>query len=122
MGNGCRIHQIHGGEIFVLEMGEPMKVVELARHLIRLSGFVPEAEIPIVFTGVRAGEKLMEELVGPDEKLHPTDSPRISRVRGPRRSAEWVTHHVAELEARAVSEDAKGVVAALRHFGLRVAF
>jgi FlaA1/EpsC-like NDP-sugar epimerase len=111
-----------GGEIFVLEMGEPMKVVELARNLIRLSGFVPEAEIPIVFTGVRAGEKLLEELVGPGEALHPTDVPKISRVSSPRLSAEWIAHHVAELEARAVSEDAKGVVAELRHFGLTLAF
>jgi FlaA1/EpsC-like NDP-sugar epimerase len=111
-----------GGEIFVLEMGEPMKVLELARNLIKLSGFVPEAEIPIVFTGVRAGEKLMEELVGPGEALHPTEFPKISRVSGQRRSAEWITHQVAKLEARAVAEDAKGVVAELGHFGLTLPF
>jgi FlaA1/EpsC-like NDP-sugar epimerase len=109
-----------GGEIFVLEMGEPMKIVDLARNLIRLSGFVPDDEIPIAFTGIRAGEKLTEELVGPGERLHSTSIPGISRVSGPRRSADWVTNHVAELEARAMSEDAKGVVAWLRHFGLSV--
>src|SRR5262249_50418863 len=102
-----------GGEIFVLEMGEPMKIVDLARNLIRLSGFVPDDEIPIIFTGIRAGEKLTEELVGPGERLHPTSIPGISRVSGPRRSAEWVTTHVAELETRAISEDAKGAVAGL---------
>ena len=69
-----------GGEIYVLDMGEPVKIYELARHLIALSGFEPEAEIPIEITGLREGEKLFEELWSGEEKPEPTAFPKIMRV------------------------------------------
>jgi FlaA1/EpsC-like NDP-sugar epimerase len=65
-----------GGEIFVLEMGEPVKIVDLARDLIRLSG-LPEHAVEIVFTGVRRGEKLYEELYFEDEQTLPTSHTKV---------------------------------------------
>ena len=66
-----------GGEVFVLDMGEPIKIVDLAKELIQLSGFEPEKDIPIVFTNIRPGEKLFEELLGAEEGSEPTDFEKI---------------------------------------------
>jgi FlaA1/EpsC-like NDP-sugar epimerase len=66
-----------GGEIFVLDMGEPVKIVDLAKELITLSGFRPEEDIKITFTGPRPGEKLFEELSIKGEDMQPTRHPKI---------------------------------------------
>ncbi len=66
-----------GGEIFVLDMGEPVKIVDLARDLIRLSGLNPDSDIEIKFTGMRPGEKLFEELAVDEESVEKTKHPKI---------------------------------------------
>jgi FlaA1/EpsC-like NDP-sugar epimerase len=66
-----------GGEVFVLDMGKPVKIVDLAQNLILLSGLRPDRDIKIQFTGIRPGEKLNEELSLEDEHLAPTSHPKI---------------------------------------------
>jgi FlaA1/EpsC-like NDP-sugar epimerase len=70
-----------GGDIFMLEMGERIRVDDLARKMIRMRGLRPEIDIPIVYTGVRPGEKLHEELVFPEEGREVTEHPLVHRVR-----------------------------------------
>jgi FlaA1/EpsC-like NDP-sugar epimerase len=69
-----------GGEVFLLDMGKPVRIVDLARDMIRLSG-MDENEIQIAFTGLRPGEKLYEELLGSDEESSPTRHPKLRIVR-----------------------------------------
>jgi FlaA1/EpsC-like NDP-sugar epimerase len=72
-----------GGEIFVLDMGQPVKIADLARQMIELSGFKPGEDIDIVFSGLKPGEKLYEELQHRDEQHTPTEHPRIMRFTSP---------------------------------------
>lgn len=69
-----------GGEVFLLDMGKPVRIVDLARDMIRLSG-MSEDEVAITFTGLRPGEKLYEELLGADEESVPTSHPKLRMVR-----------------------------------------
>lgn len=66
-----------GGEVFVLDMGQPVKIYDLARNLIKLSGYKPDEDIEIVFTGLRPGEKLYEELLLEEEGLSTTRHNKI---------------------------------------------
>ena len=105
----------HGqaGCIYVLEMGEPIKLVDLARDLIRLSGLGPD-EIPIAFVGLRPGEKLHEELVGENESVQPSSVDKVLQV-APRAlpEPEWLTQHIRLLERSAVRGDSAAVMEGL---------
>ncbi|MHC5210589.1 MAG: polysaccharide biosynthesis protein [Planctomycetota bacterium] len=84
-----------GGEVMVLDMGEPIRIVTLAEQMIRLSGFEPGVDVDIVFTGIRPGEKLHEELAHPDEMLEATRVDKIFTWRG--RSVPAAMNEVIEL-------------------------
>jgi FlaA1/EpsC-like NDP-sugar epimerase len=70
-----------GGEIFILDMGKPVKILDMARQMIELSGFKPDVDIEVRVTGLRPGEKLYEELRHTDETHEPTEHPRIYRLK-----------------------------------------
>jgi FlaA1/EpsC-like NDP-sugar epimerase len=101
------------GEIFVLDMGEPVRILDLARDMIRLSGKEPEREIPIEFIGVRAGEKLHEELWGADEEVAETGHPKIQRARRVPVAPDWVDGELAELERLVADGDTLNAVSRL---------
>jgi FlaA1/EpsC-like NDP-sugar epimerase len=87
------------GDVFVLDMGEPVKIVDLAENMIKLAGFEPEKDIAIEFTGPRPGEKIHEELFGDDERPQPTASKRIMRaVREEPIDPDWVERTLDSLE------------------------
>jgi FlaA1/EpsC-like NDP-sugar epimerase len=87
------------GEVFVLDMGEPIKIVDLAHNMIRLAGYEPEKDIAIDFTGPRPGEKLHEELFGDGERSQPTAAKRILRaVRETPLDTGWVERTLDGLE------------------------
>ena len=86
------------GEIFVLDMGEPVRIVELAQNMIRLSGKEPAKDIAIEFIGVRPGEKMHEELIGEGESAEPTSHAKILRVTRPTVNAAWLEEQIPLLE------------------------
>ena len=104
-----------GGEVFVLDMGQPIRILELARELITFSGYRPEIDIPIVFTGLRPGERRHETLWGAEERLEPTAHPKIQAVRSLRPPRQDLEPLLDQLEAAADRCDREQVLALLRH-------
>lgn len=87
-----------GGEIFVLDMGEPVKIVDLARNLILLSGLKPDEDIKVEFSGVRPGEKLYEEVNALDEDVLPTYHDKIKIFSGPTQSWSRMEKQLSHLQ------------------------
>jgi FlaA1/EpsC-like NDP-sugar epimerase len=102
-----------GGEIFVLDMGEPVKIVDLARNMIRLSGLEPEVDIPIRFVGMRPGEKLHETLWNKDEQVEKVFE-KIWVLRNHQTSTVDLAASLSELKAVAETGDSKGILTLLR--------
>ena len=86
-----------GGEIFILDMGTPIKIGDMARDLIRLSGFEPEVDIKIEYTGLRPGEKLYEELITDGENIVPTRHEKILVLKGTECDLELLNGKIDEL-------------------------
>lgn len=94
----------NGGEIFILDMGEPVKIVDLAKKMIRLSGHVPGEDIKIEFTGLRPGEKLYEELLIDEKNLIETDNERIFVAQMGSMDVEATSQKIADLIRYAYDE------------------
>jgi FlaA1/EpsC-like NDP-sugar epimerase len=94
-------------------MGEPVKILDLAHNMIRLSGKEPDRDVPVEFIGARPGEKLKEELWGDGEVAVPTSHPKILRAACPPVDPAWLEEEVAELERLVEAGETVEVVARL---------
>lgn len=103
-----------GGEIFILKMGTPVRIDDLARDLIRLSGFEPDVDIPIQYVGLRPGEKLYEELITEGEGIVPTSHDKILVLRGKDCNLEALNGTIDKLARLAYAQNADGIKAVLR--------
>ena len=99
----------HGGEIFILDMGEPGKIVDLAKGLIQLQGLTPDVDIKIEFTGLREGEKMYEELLMDEESTLPTDNQSIMISTGQEISYDQVASKLDELENALSATDGEAI-------------
>ncbi|MDI6616268.1 MAG: nucleoside-diphosphate sugar epimerase/dehydratase, partial [Syntrophaceae bacterium] len=99
----------NGKEIFVLDMGEPVRIADLARDLIRLNGLEPERDIPIQFIGLRPGEKLYEELITDGEKTVPTEHTKILVLQGEEYNGKALNKQIDRLLAIADTYDAAAI-------------
>ena len=98
------------GDVFVLEMGEPVRILDLARNMINIAGYEPDTDIAIEIIGPRPGEKVHEELFNPDERAQPTSADRIVRaVRSVPLDPDWVERTVEWLETAVASGDEAGL-------------
>jgi FlaA1/EpsC-like NDP-sugar epimerase len=102
-----------GGEVFVLEMGEPVKILDLARNMIRIAGLEPEVDVGIELVGRRPGEKLHEELFNPGERPQPTPAEKIVSAVRPPLNADWVESAFARIEELVYAGDAAALAGAV---------
>lgn len=104
----------NGGEIFIFDMGKPVKIIDLARKMIRLAGFVPDKDIPIKIVGLRPGEKLYEELLNDSAKNLPTHHEKIMIAMENSIDFEEICLKVASLIAAAKSGEMSETVALMK--------
>ena len=103
-----------GGEIFILDMGTPVKIVDMAQDLIRLSGLEPDVDIKIEYIGLRPGEKLYEELITDDENALPTPHPKIMMLKGGECDLALLNGKIQELARLAGAQDAAQIKSKLK--------
>jgi FlaA1/EpsC-like NDP-sugar epimerase len=103
----------HGGEVFVLDMGEPIKIVDLAKEMIKLSGLVLDKDITIVFTGIRPGEKLFEEILTAEEGTVSTQNKKIFIARLSPENLNNFEEKIKKLENINAGTDSKEIVSVL---------
>jgi FlaA1/EpsC-like NDP-sugar epimerase len=103
-----------GGEIFVFDMGEPVKILDLARRMIKLSGFEPNIDIKIIYTGLRPGEKLYEELLSDDAKTLPTHNDKIMISKDPSMGFEEIDSLTKQITKASLRRDKVEVVKILK--------
>lgn len=103
-----------GGEIFILDMGEPVKIIDIARDLIRLHGLQPDVDIPIEFIGLRPGEKLYEELITDGEGITQTSHKKVFVLRGMPPDAAFIDQAISRLLAATQTFDDELIVSTLR--------
>jgi FlaA1/EpsC-like NDP-sugar epimerase len=103
-----------GGEVFALNMGEPVRILDLARRMVRLSGLEPDFDIRIEFSGTRPGEKLCEELSAYEENTVPTPHSQIRVFTGKGVAREALARCLHDLRHSVEARDAAGVVLALK--------
>jgi FlaA1/EpsC-like NDP-sugar epimerase len=100
-----------GGEVFVLEMGDPVRIIELARNMIRLAGLEPDVDIGIEIIGRRPGEKIHEELFNPGERPEPTPADKIMSAVRPPLGPDWVESAFARIEELTYGGDGAALAA-----------
>lgn len=105
----------NGNDIFVFDMGEPVKIVDLASKMIRLSGLQEGRDIEIQFVGLRPGEKLYEELLKDEENTLPTPHNKIFRARTRDFDLNEVIEKINKIEEMAASNDKDNTVLAMKH-------
>lgn len=103
-----------GGEIFVFDMGVPVKILDLAKKMIKLSGYEPYTQIPIEFTGLRHGEKLYEELLGDKESTLPTHHPKIMAANNKPQDFKTINAKLTETKANLYFYSSKDIVSLIK--------
>ncbi len=103
-----------GSEIFVLDMGEPIRIADLARNMISLSGLIPDEDVAIEYIGLRPGEKIYEELTTKGENILPTYHDKIKIFEGPRVSPRFIEAWIIGLEELLERSDEAGLIAHLK--------
>ncbi len=106
----------NGGEVFVLDMGKPIMILDLAKEMIKLSGFIPNKDIAIVFTGKRPGEKLFEEMMTAEEGTVSTQNQNIFRAKLSSINPSELEEKIADLKKIIISADRKEIISSLKNF------